>query len=51
MIRNIVLLGFAGLLAFGATQRLSMGIAVVAVELVVWGAFRYRNRNHDLSAQ
>lgn len=51
MIRNVILLSFAGVLAYGATHRLSMAIAVVAVELVVWAAFRYRNRNHNLSAQ
>lgn len=50
MIRSIVLLGFAAVLAYGATRRLSMAIAVVAVELVVWGAFRYRNRK-QLSAR
>ena len=49
MIRNIVLLSFAGVLAYGATQRISGGVAVVGVELVVWGAFRYRNRK-QLSA-
>jgi hypothetical protein len=51
MIRNAVLLSFAGVLAYGATHRISGAIAVVAVELVVWGAFRYRTRNRDFSAQ
>ena len=50
MLRNIVLLAFAAVLAYGATRRWTMAVAVVAVELVVWGAFRYRNRK-QFSAQ
>jgi hypothetical protein len=50
MLRNIILLCFACVLAYGATRRLSMAIAIVAVELVVWAAFRYRNRKR-LQAQ
>ena len=36
---------------FVVSDLISGAIAVVAVELVVWGAFRYRTRNRDFSAQ